>query len=195
MRLPRGTLLRSRVVGDPATPLADAFERSLNGYGVFVPQQTLLLDDTARGVITFENGVPVVAYHTGTERGGPDAIADLAVPGPYRIELYRLPDDALAPIHESAELRVPPDLPARRLGGDDDLAARIRASVPDDVPVTSTSGGDDPLSSFLDDDQAIADLRACARAEARDRAERWGLTAQLVDGPPNTACDSTEPDR
>jgi hypothetical protein len=82
MRLPHGELVRSRVVSDPATALVAAAERELTGYAVFEPQDSLLLDADGRGVVTFEAGVPVLAYHTGTDRGGPEAIADLAVPGP-----------------------------------------------------------------------------------------------------------------
>ena len=91
--IPRGTLLRSRVVSDVGTTLSRALDRGLTGYATLVPQETLLLSGEARGVLTFEDGVPVLAYNTVTDSGGPDALAELAVPGPYRVELYAVEVD------------------------------------------------------------------------------------------------------
>ena len=76
MRLPQGRLRKSRVVTDPREPLAEVLDRTVTGYAVFEAQDSLLLDADGRGVVTFEDGVPVVAYHTGTDRGGPPALAD-----------------------------------------------------------------------------------------------------------------------
>ena len=108
LRIPRGTLLRSRVVSDVGTTLSRALDRGLTGYATLVPQETLLLEGDARGVLTFADGVPVLAYNTVTDRGGPDALAELAVPGPYRVELYAVDDDRLAAAHEEDALRVAP---------------------------------------------------------------------------------------
>ena len=90
MKLPPGQLVRSRVVKDLRTALVGALDREVTGYAVLEPRESLLLDESGEGVLTFEGGVPVVAYHTGTDRGGPPALADLAASGPYRLELFAL---------------------------------------------------------------------------------------------------------
>ncbi|SDY25591.1 hypothetical protein [Halopenitus persicus] len=174
--VPRGDLRRSRVVTDPAVVLRSVLEARLDGYLTLVPQETLLLGGDARAVVTFDGGVPTVAYNTRTERGGTAALSDVALTGPYRIEVYELPSDALDPIHGTADLAVPPGAPARELADDDDLAARTRERAPDDRP----AGGDpreEPsgVEAFLADDDRIAEIREQARAEAADRAAEWGL--------------------
>lgn len=185
MNLPQGRLVRSRVVSDPATAIAAALDRRLTGYAVFEPQDALLLESEAKGVLTFESGVPVLAYHTRTDRGGPSALADLAVPGPYSVELYELDASALAEIHDTPELRVPPGMPAERLGGNPDLAERTRESAPasrfGDQSAMNDQQKDEPgaLESFLDDAEKIEAIREQAREEAASRAEEWGLTDAL----------------
>ena len=176
MRLPRGELVRSRVVADAATPLADALDRELTGYAVLEPQDAVLLDGDGAGVLTFEDGAPVVAYHAGTDRGGAAALAALAQPGPYAAELYRLAPADLAPVHEVEALRVAPGTPAERLGGDPDLADRTRAVAPDGREVAEAT---DPVASFLDDEAKVAAIREQARAEAERRAAEWGLDGAL----------------
>jgi hypothetical protein len=177
MRLSRGELVRSRVVADPATPLVDALDRSLTGYVVLEPQEALLLAGEGHGVLTFEDGVPVLAYHAGTDRGGSAALAALAEPGPYSADLYRLPADALPAADEAEALQVAPGTPAERLGGDPALADRTREAAPAD----RTAALGDPVASFLEDDEKIAAIREQARAEARERAAEWGLD-DAVDG-------------
>ncbi|ESS02642.1 MAG: hypothetical protein A07HR67_02146 [uncultured archaeon A07HR67] len=189
LRIPRGDLLRSRVVTDVGTTLSAALDRELTGYATVVPQETLLLSGEARGVITFADGVPVLAYNTVTDNGGADALAELAVPGPYRVELYAVAPDVLRRAHETAALRIPPAAAATELADDPDLAARTRAAAPaarldDDREET------DALAAFLADDDRIAALREQARAEARRRAEEWGLDGALADDEPA----GTEPD-
>ncbi|WP_227355333.1 hypothetical protein [Haladaptatus salinisoli] len=180
MRLPRGELVRSRVVSDPAAALVAAAERELTGYAVFEPQDALLLDADGRGVLTFEAGVPVLAYHTGTDRGGPEALADLAVPGPYSVDLRRLPSDELAAVHEADERRVPPGMPAERLAGDPELAERTRSRAPAERSASGDrSAPPSALEAFLDDDEKIAAIQEQAREEAERRAEKWGLDDQL----------------
>lgn len=179
-RIPRGELVRSRVTADPATPLSAALDRDLTGYAVLQPQETLLLDGDARGVLTFADGVPVVAYHTGLDDGGPDALAALAEPGPYRAELYAVPGADLTEAHESEGLRVPPTMPAERLAGDPDLAARTRRAAPAER-LEDEGSSDDPVATFLDDEAKVEAIREQARAEARRRAEEWGLDDQLVE--------------
>lgn len=177
MKLPRGRLRRRRVVTDLATPLSSALEDELTGYVRLESQDVLLLDTDGVGVLTFERGVPVLAYHTGTDRGGPDALADLAVAGPYRIELYELDRDALADAHGDSALRIEPGLPAERLAGDADLARRTRECAPPEwVGSHDESTGElDALEAFLEDEDRISSIREAARREARTRATDWGF--------------------
>lgn len=187
MDLPGGELVRSRVVADPGAALTDALDCSLSGYAVLEPQDSLLLDEDARGVLTFADGVPVLAYHSETGRGGPRALADLAVPGPYRCELLSLPPDALADLHDRPDLTVPPGLPAERLAGDDGLAERTRRRAPDHRVRDRTDAADqsveaDAVTAFLENEEKIEAIREQARAEARERADEWGLDGLRTDG-------------
>jgi len=178
MRLPQGRLRKSRVVTDPREPLAELLDRGVTGYAVFEPQDSLLLDADGRGVVTFNDGVPVVAYHTGTDRGGPPALADLAVPGPYHISVYELDGTDLATVHEVDELRVPPGMPAERLAGDPALADSTRRAAPAERPTgAETESGDEhgAVEAFLDDEEKIAAIQEQARQEAKQRAAEWGL--------------------
>lgn len=181
LRIPRGDLLRSRVVSDVGTPLSTALERGLTGYATVVPQETLLLEGDARGVITFADGVPVLAYNTVTDSGGADALAELAVPGPYRVELYAVDGAALESAHEADALRVAPDAAATELADDPALAERTRAAAPDDR-LEDESEDADAVAAFLADDERIAAIREQARAEAEQRAAEWGLSETLDDG-------------
>ena len=177
MRIPRGDLLRSRVVDDPGTTLSTALDRRLTGYAVFEPQDAVLLDDETRGVLTFEAGIPTLAYCTDTDRGGADALNDLAGPGPYSVDLYELDRADLAEAHGADDLRVPPGLPAERLTADRGLVTRTREAAPDE-----RLGDDaDAVATFLEDEAGIEAIREQARAEARARAEEWGLTDALDD--------------
>jgi len=180
MKLPQGWLRRRRVVTDLATPLSSALERELTGYARLESQDALLLDADGVGVLTFERGVPVLAYHTGTDRGGPDALADLAVAGPYRIELYELEDGSLADVHGDSPLRIEPGTPAERLAGDADLARRTREQAPPEW----VGAGSQPtrelkaVEQFLDDEDRIASIREAARREAASRADDWGFDVE-----------------
>ncbi|OYR69281.1 hypothetical protein DJ79_03340 [Halorubrum ezzemoulense] len=185
LTVPRGTLLRSRVVSDVGTTLSRALDRGLTGYATLIPQETLLLSGKARGVLTFEDGVPVLAYNTVTDSGGPDALAELAVPGPYRVELYAVDRSGLAAAHEEESLRVAPDAAATELADDADLAERTRDAAPGER-LRDGDDEDDAVAAFLADDDRIDAIREQARAEARDRAAEWGLDDAL-DG-------SAEPD-
>jgi len=198
MRLPDGRLVRSRVVTDPRTALVDALDRETTGYAVLEPQGSLLLDADGQGIVTFERGVPVVAYHTGTERGGPPALADLAAEGPYRLELFAVDAGALDRVHARDSLCVPPGMAAERLVGDSTLAERTReaSSAPagtvesnagrsrgvrdesDDAVTTVDHAESDP-GDETDDRQVGAveaflddeEKVAAIRAEAREEAE------------------------
>lgn len=177
MKLPRGRLVRRRVVDDPGTALASALDAGLTGYARLESQDALLLDADGVGVLTFEGGIPTAAYHTGTDNAGADALADIAVAGPYRLGLYELDSEALEQVRESEPLRIGPGMPAERLADDDDLAARTRWAAPDEWV-----GGEDPspeeadpVEAFLDDEERIESIRERAREEAEQRAEEWGL--------------------
>jgi hypothetical protein len=193
--LPDGTLVRSRVESDPAAPLSAALDRELTGYAVLEPQDALLLDAEGAGVVAFEDGVPRFAYHTGTDRGGPAALADLAVPGPYDVTL-READDAPAVLSaaERSDRRVPPGQVADRLAGDPDLAERTREAAPtallrdegDDGDATPTGAPEsedeesmNAVEAFLEDEEKIDAIRDRAREEAEERAEQWGLDGEL----------------
>ncbi|WP_336134428.1 hypothetical protein [Natronomonas amylolytica] len=170
--IPEGDLLRSRVVADLAPALEDALDRRLDGYAVLAPRDALLGgggDADDRGILTFEAGVPTLAYHVGTDRGGPAALADIG-PGPYRLELYALDAAHLAVPHETESLRIPPGLAAERLAGDGALAERVRQATDDDG-----GGADGALEAFLENEAAIEDIRESARSEAAARAADWGF--------------------
>jgi hypothetical protein len=173
MNVPHGKLLRSRVVSDPATALVGALDRGLTGYAVLEPQDALLLDAEGQGILTFEDGVPVLAYHTGSDRGGPAALADIAVDGPSWLELYELSESDLDSLHEATELRVPPTVPATRLAGDATLVSRTRERAPATRLDGVTDDAPDPVEAFLDDESKVEAIRDRAREQAQARAEEW----------------------
>ncbi|WP_439025420.1 hypothetical protein [Haloarchaeobius sp. DT45] len=179
MKLPRGDLVRSRVVQSPATALADVLAEGVTGYLVLEPQDALLLGDDGSGVLTLDAGIPVLAYHVGTDRGGPEALADLTATGPYSVDLYTVDDGALDAAHETTDLRVPPGLPADRLAADPALADRTREAAPDHRREERVEEEQDPLAAFLADEDRIAAIQKEAEAEAARRAEEWGLTDAL----------------
>lgn len=185
MKLPRGRLQRRRVVEDMATPLANALATDLTGYARLESQEALLLSADGVGVLTFAEGVPVVAYHTGTDAGGPAALADIAAAGPYRVERYELDVETLAPVHDAADLRVPPGMPAERLAGDPALADRTRAAAPDwtgeAVEAEAPADGPGAVEAFLEDEAKIEAIRERAREEATERAREWGFEAVTGD--------------
>lgn len=179
MRLPEGDLVRSRVVSDPGTALSTALDRRLTGYAVFRPQDTLLLGGDRRAVLTFEAGIPVLAYDGASDRGGAEALGDLAVPGPYKVELYELSSEALAEAHDTPELRVSPGMPAEELAADSGLAERTRALAPD-VHEDDFQTDKSALEAFLADEEKIDAIREQAREEAEQRAAEWGFDDQLA---------------
>ena len=186
LTIPRGTLLRSRVVSDVGTTLSRALDRGLTGYATLVPQETLLLSGEARGVLTFEDGVPVLAYNTVTDSGGPDALAELAVPGPYRVELYAVDADGLAAAHREDALRVAPDAAATELADDAALADRTREAAPADR-LRDDADEDDAVAAFLADDERIEAIpvrgpRPRRRVGARRRARRPERTGRRRGG-------------
>ncbi|MEF8842783.1 MAG: hypothetical protein V5A62_14355 [Haloarculaceae archaeon] len=181
-RLPTGRLLRSRVVDDPGTVLANALDRELTGYATLEPQGTLLADEGGRGVLVFEVGVPRLAYHPRTG-GGEVALSAMVGPGPCRVEMCEAPAAAL-PAFDAPGPAVDPGRPAERLAADPDLAARTRRRAPD-CEVGSA------VEAFLEDEAAVDAVREEARAEAERRAEEWGLEDVLRDEvPPNSLEES-----
>lgn len=175
--IPAGDLVRSRIVEDAAQPLRDALDRRHSGYAVLEPAEGVLLNDGARAVLTFEHGVPVLAYHVGTGRGGPGALGVVGA-GPYRCWMYAVPARALAAAHAADRFRVQPGAPAKRLAGDDALADRTRRAAPEGLCMED---GTDAVEAFLDDADRIAEIKRGARREAARRAEEWGF-ADAVDG-------------
>lgn len=177
MKLPQGQLVRERVVADVGTVLWTALENELTGYARLESQDALLLDADGVGVLTFEDGIPMVAYHTGTDSAGADALADIAVAGPYRLELYELADDELTAVHESEQLRLSPELPANRLAGDPELVERTLTATPDERTVENeeTADEDGAVEAFLDDEAKVASIQERAREQARERAKEWGF--------------------
>jgi len=173
--IPDGELLRSRVVSALSPALEDTLDRELDGYALVSPRNALLDSGNDRGVITFESGVATLAYHTGTDRGGPPALADIGSP-PYQFELYALEAEALELPHRTETLRIPPGAAAERLAGDAELAARVRAAVADDGDERSER---DAVEAFLENEAAVSDIRDAARADALERAEEWGLSEAL----------------
>jgi hypothetical protein len=162
----------ARVVDDAAAALALALDRELTGHAVLTPQDALLLDADGAGVVAFEDGVPTHVRHTGTERGGATALADLAVPGPLRVECYT--GDS-GPVPRTDRHAVAPGMPAERLAGDGELADRTR-SIADVADDEHESGGDlDAVEAFLADEEKVEAIQERAREEAAQRAEEWGF--------------------
>jgi hypothetical protein len=188
MNLPAGRLVRSRVVPDAADLLAAALDRSFTGYAALEPAEAVLLDDGDAAAVAFVDGAPVGALHAGTGREGPAALADLAGPGPYSVELRATDAAALAPLRTD-ERSLAPGTAAERLAGDPDLAQRARDVAGVEAPAATTapdSGeardrGGDAVAAFLENEERIERLRERAREQARDRAVDWGLEDQLVD--------------
>lgn len=178
-RLPRGELLRSRVVPSPRALLEDALDRRLTGYAAITPGDALLLDGRGRGLLTFEDGVPVVAYHERTGRGGEPALADLAR-APWRVELIGCERSELGDTHGVEAWRVPPGVPAERVAGVPELAERTRHLAPDGRTDPAASAPD-TVAAFLEDTERIERIKAEARTEAEQRARKWGLGDQVTE--------------
>lgn len=181
LRIPRGHLLRSRVVADIGTTLERALDRELTGYATLIPQDTLLSAGDTKGVLTFAEGVPVLAYNTVSDSGGADALAELAVPGPYRVELYAVDAAALETAHREPALRITPGAAATELADDPALAERVRTAAPADRLAETDEADTDAVTAFLNDDERIDAIREQAQAEAQHRAEAWGLDDALDD--------------
>jgi hypothetical protein len=180
MKLPHGTVVAERVADDYGVALRAAHDEALTGYLVLEPSATLLLDEDGAGVLTVVEGVPLLASHTGTGRVGADALADLAGPGPVKVERRAVDASALTAVHDTDgadALAVAPGEPARALTGDRDLAAAARDRASPDHPGRDATA--DPLESFLANDDRIAELREDAREEARRRADEWGFVDEL----------------
>lgn len=183
-RLPRGDLVGARVATDFAAPLAASLDDELTGYLRFEPGDALLGAGGSEAVVTLADGVPVLAYDAGADADGPAALAALAGTTPVRVERYRLPADALASLHDSETdgsdpFRVAPGAPARELAADDALAERTREAAPSDR--LDATGDHDALAAFLADEERVEAVRREARAEARARADEWGLGDQLAE--------------
>ena len=172
MSLPAGQPCFDRVVMAVDRPLREALDRELSGYGVIVPGAGLLGQGTGKGVIWFEDGIPVDARHTGTGRTAGEALADIAETGPYRVRLVEADRAAEWTSDES----LPPAAPAERLAGDEALAERTR-EVAGERSVADSTNELDAVEAFLADEDKIEAIQEQAAAEARRRAEEWGFDA------------------
>lgn len=181
MRLPRGDLVRSRTATAPDEVLAWALDAAHTGYLVLEPADALLGDDDDACVLTIADGVPRLAYHTGTEHGGTSALADAAGAGPYSVDCYAVDGTAIADVPDAAELVVPPAAPAERLAGDAALAERTRTAAPTEWTDDAETPAD-PVEAFLADEERLDAIRDRAREEARRKAREWDLADALVDG-------------
>lgn len=181
MKLPRGQLRRRRVVANLGTMLASALEETLTGYARLEPQETLLLDEQSVGVLTFENGIPTLAYHTETQNGGADALSEIAVTGPTRFELYELDAARLPDASDAPELAVRPGQAAELLAGDSELAQRTRTHAPDDCHGEKKESELAAVEAFLEDSEKIDTIRERAREQAAMRADEWGFASQCAD--------------
>jgi hypothetical protein len=164
----------ARVVDDATAALELALDRELTGYAEFTPQDALLLDADGEGVVAFEDGVPTHVEHTGTGRGGSAALADLASPGPLRVECYA-GDDGSVP--RTDRYAVAPGTPADQLAGDSDLATRTRDAAGVDAAASATDATEDldAVEAFLADEEKVEAIKDRAAAEAERRAEEWGF--------------------
>lgn len=178
LHVPEGELVRARIVDDVAVSLERALEQRFTGYAVLEPGDSLLLAKEVAGLLTFADGVPVVAYCETTDEGGTDALAALAGPGPCSVERYELPEAALEPVHDTPSFRVPPSAPAEELAGDPALAERTRKRAPA-ARLEADDSGASAVEAFLQDEERIAEIQQEARAEAAERAAEWGLDDQL----------------
>ncbi|MFC6731761.1 hypothetical protein [Haladaptatus sp. DYSN1] len=80
--------------------------------------------------------------------------------------------------HAATDLTVPPELPADRLAGDPDLAARTREAAPSDRRDSAADPAERELGAveaFLADDEKIEAIQRQAREEAATRAQEWGF--------------------
>ncbi|WP_182021554.1 hypothetical protein [Haloquadratum walsbyi] len=183
-QIPTGDLCRSRTDADIAETLISALNRSLTGYVVFEPQQSILAGEDDRAVITFEQGVPMAAYHTDNDVVGSEAIDALSDSGTPHVDVHTLPAAALMSIHRDVTdtFAVAPTAPARHLTNDATLVERTRNVAPQ----TRVDGTDTQtaVEAFLADTDRIESIKQEARAEAAARAAEWGFTDQL--GPPET---------
>lgn len=170
MTLPEGQPCFDRVVMAIDRPLSDALDRELSGYGVIVPGAGLLGQGTGKGILWFEDGIPVSARHSGTGRTGGEALADIAETGPYRVRLV----EADRPETWTNDGSLPPAAPAEQLAGDETLAKRTREAVTGNQP--EEPGEElDAVEAFLADEDKIEAIQEQAAAEARRRASEWGF--------------------
>ena len=180
LSVPQGELRSSRVVADLESALRRALEAELTGYLLLEPQETLLLDGDVRGVLTFEDGIPTLAYDVAGDERGSRALARIADPGPYRVERYATDPEAIRSLHapDAADaFRVPPGAPAEQLARDAELAAAARRQAPD---VGDSGEDEDPLEAFLADEERVEAIQEQARAEAKRRADEWGFTEEFA---------------
>lgn len=126
-------------------------------------------------VLTFGDGLPVVADHDDTDRGGGAALSALATPGSYHVELYESSSGDLDPVHYVNEFRVARGAPAEQVADAPGLVKRTRWAAPDD----RDAGATDPVAAFLADEERVETIREQAREEAERRATELGFDDSL----------------
>lgn len=166
------TLTFSKVVEDAAAAFALVLDRELTGHAVLTPQDVLLLDTEGTGVVVFETGVPTHIHHTGTDGGGAAALADLANPGPLRVECYANDSGG---VPRTERYAVGPGTPAKRLAGDEELAERTRSAAGVGEARNESTDNLDAVEAFLADEEKVQAIRERAREEAARRATEWGF--------------------
>jgi hypothetical protein len=144
--VPRGSLAWARTVGSLDATLGRVLRDELTGYVVVESGAGLVVGDPTHGVLTFVDGVPVLAYAVDSpavvegdstvDAVGPDALTALVGPGPARVEVYSVPTEEMASLHAAGEsterdesaasCRVSPDAPALAFDGSRALVRRTR---------------------------------------------------------------------
>lgn len=180
MNIAEGQLERSQVVAEYGPVLAEALDEQLTGYSRIEPGDSVVLESTGAGVLTFKQGVPMAAYHTASDTTGEAALEALSKLGPFHIEVYTLDAAALQHVHETESVLIPPERPAELLAGDPALAEQTRAKAGTAQRDRARETSEEALSSFLRDEKRIQQIKREARQQAKRRAKQWNLDTELV---------------
>ena len=181
MNISEGQLKRSQVVAEFGPVLAELLAEQLTGYSRIEPGDSVVLEADGAGVLTFNSGVPVAAYHTASDATGEAALEELSRLGPFSIEVYTASTAVLNTVQETDAALIPPERPAELLAGDPTLADRTRAQASTAQLDRTREATEEALISFLSDEKRIEQIRREAKQQARRRAQRWGLDAELID--------------
>lgn len=181
MQITEGQLERSQMVTDYGQVLSDLLDDELTGYSRIESGDSVVFETDGAGILTFESGVPVAAYHTADGMTGEAALEELSKIGPFYIEVYTVEATVLSSVHETAAVRVPPERPAEQLAGDPALAERTRAAASSDQLSRGRETDGEALLAFLNDEDRIEEIRQEAKEQAKQRAEQWNLHTELTE--------------